>query len=137
MKVHCLLLSLLLFAGCSAAGPTGPPEIRYGEEECSRCRMIVGEPRFAAAARLDQEVRIFDDLGELFETPLQAGEQAWVHDAESGAWIDARAATYVRFSDLKSPMGYGLLAFADQARARVRAASQGGTVLSFQQAAKR
>lgn len=128
-----LILALLLTTGCAASGPVGPPAVHFGEDECSRCRMIVGEARFCAATRLGDEVRIYDDLGELFEQPLRPGELAWVHDHETEAWIEARKASYVLCEKLKTPMGYGVVAFAEPARASVFAARNAGKVLSFEQ----
>ncbi|MEW6277667.1 MAG: nitrous oxide reductase accessory protein NosL [Candidatus Eremiobacterota bacterium] len=126
------LLLLLLLAGCSAA-PAGPPEIRYGEDECSRCRMVVDDPKFAAATRLGEEVRLFDDLGELFESPLREGEEAWVHDADTGRWVEARKALYVHCWGLKSPMAYGILASESLPQAEVLAARHKGKILRFQE----
>lgn len=132
-----MLLVLLLLTGCAGSPPAGPPEVRYGQEECSRCRMIVGEERFCAATRLGEQVRIFDDLGELFEQPLARGEQAWVHDEESLEWIDARTASYVSCPGLKTPMAYGFLACRQPARAALLAARHQGKVLTFQEMVSR
>jgi len=56
-----LLISILL-AGCQK--DQGPPKIRYGEETCDHCRMIISEDRFAAAYRLNSGlVKKFDDIG--------------------------------------------------------------------------
>lgn len=133
-----LILTLILLTGCAASNPAGPPDIRYGEDECSRCRMIIGEVQYSAATRLGQEVRMYDDLGELFEQPLRAGEQAWVHDSASQEWIDARTATYVHCPGLKTPMAYSLLAFREPAAASLAAGRyQGGQVFTFDQMWKR
>ncbi|GMU54068.1 MAG: hypothetical protein AMXMBFR33_32140 [Candidatus Xenobia bacterium] len=130
-----LLLIALFLSGCAAAPANGPPEIRYGQDECSRCRMIVDQPRFAAATRLGEEVRVLDDLGELFEPPgLRPGELAWVHDAESQQWIDARSAYYVRCEGLKTPMGYRFLATGSAPQAELLAARYRGRILRFEQA---
>jgi len=101
--------------GCGgAAEPAGPPEIEWGERECDRCRMILSEPRYAAAAVADGgEVAVFDDLACLAAW-VRAGDavpqRIWVHDHSSGEWIDARSAAYERRPDLVTPMGSGLVA---------------------------
>ncbi len=128
-----LLLALVLLTGCAASRPAGPPEVHYGQDECSRCRMLVEDAKFCAGTRLGEEVRVFDDLGELFEKPLREGELAWVHDYDSQAWIDARTATYIRCPGLKSPMGYGVLACREPAQAAVLAARYKGEVLTFKE----
>lgn len=132
-----LIIALMLLSGCAASRPTGPPEVHYGEDECSRCRMIVGEPRYCAATRLGEETRVFDDLGELFEQPLRPGEEAWVHDDGTAAWIDARTACYVSCPGVRTPMGYGFLACKDAAEAAVLAARYHGKVLTFAEMSSR
>ena len=105
---------LLACAGCGA-DPSRPPSIRYGEEACARCRMIISDDRFAAAlVTSGGETLKFDDIGCLVDH--EAGRQSppgttyWVRDSAGGDWLDARAATYVRSVTVPSPMGYGLKA---------------------------
>ena len=43
-----LLLLAWLLAGCGGAEEVvAPPEIRYGEDVCTMCNMLISEPRFA------------------------------------------------------------------------------------------
>lgn len=130
------LLSLLL-AGCPAGGPPegGPPDVRYAVDPCDRCQMIVSEERFAAAyVTPTREVRRFDDLGCLTaflqERPEDVAE-VWVHDHEAKGWLRGREATYVRAPGVITPMGSGLLAAADAARAGALAERAGGEVLAY------
>jgi len=56
------LLISILPAGCQKG--QGLPKIRYGEETCDHCRMIISEDRFAAAYRLNSGlIKKFDDIG--------------------------------------------------------------------------
>lgn len=122
---------LLLLAGALACGggasPAAPPEIVYGADECAHCRMIVSDPRHAAAARSPRgdEAR-FDDLGCLAEhlraAPDGTAWQAWVHAEGEADWRRAEETWYVHLPDLVTPMGSGLAAFAGEARAREAAA---------------
>jgi copper chaperone NosL len=135
------LLPALLATACGKDEPaTGPPEIAYGESVCSRCGMILSEPRFASALRLPQpggesRVVIFDDIGELFLTLVQPGAptpaEIWVHDAATEKWIDGRRAFYVR-GDIRSPMGLGVEAHADKAVAQRRASEVKGEAMDFE-----
>jgi copper chaperone NosL len=45
-----VLVALIFLAACNS-GPEldEPPEIRYGEDTCSRCLMIINEARYAAS----------------------------------------------------------------------------------------
>jgi copper chaperone NosL len=107
---------VLALGGCGA--DTGrPPSIRYGEDACARCRMIISDDRFAAAlVTRDGETMRFDDVGCLVEHEAgrpssPAAAACWVRDSTGGGWLDARAATYVRSPEGRSPMAYGLTAF--------------------------
>lgn len=124
-----------LALGCGAPSPSsGPPEIRYGLDECTHCRMIIVEPRHAAVARSasGEEAR-FDDLLGVREHLAAADEtwQVWVH-GEDG-WIPAAAAWYAHDPEEITPMGSGLLAFADRSAAARQAAEAGGEVMTWEQ----
>lgn len=139
------LLALLLFlvAGCGGAAiqPDTAPEIRYGEDICERCGMIVSDERFAAGlvvetAPHEYEHRIFDDIGEMFAYATEQADELnvvsyFVHDYNSKAWIDAQEAYFVVSEELHTPMGFGLAASAQLADAEALAQERKGQVLSF------
>lgn len=131
-----LAISLLWFAACSG-GPDfdKPPEIRYGEDLCERCQMIISEPRFAAAyVTADGESHRFDDVGEMLAYRRESGDDVavfWVHDYETEEWLKADAATFVKSDALHTPMGFGIVAFASQAQAETWLAANGGTSMDF------
>jgi copper chaperone NosL len=127
-------------AACGpAADPLAPPDIRYGEDVCAECGMIISEPRYAAGLVAEvggrTEARAFDDIGDLFDHAARHPELSilrwYVHDHDSLAWLDAREATFVRSDTIASPMGHGLAAFADGAAARRLADATGGELLTF------
>ena len=135
---HLLSLVLLIFALSTCQGgdeSLSPPEIRYGEDVCDQCNMIISEPRFAAAyAAEDGNTRRFDDIGEMFLYAHERNEIVhafWVHDYHSEDWIEASGATYVHNPRLMTPMGWGIAAFAGAADARRYGGEQGATVLTF------
>lgn len=105
-------------AGCGRSDDLGPPQIAYGHAECELCRMIISEEPFAAAAVVvaPEGVRkvAFDDIGCLLrflrDEPPATRVIAYVHDYESGRWIDAGAAAFVRSDDLTTPMASHLAA---------------------------
>ncbi len=127
--------------GCGPdTDPLAPPEIRYGEDVCDACQMIISDPRFAAATVVEvdgaSQARRFDDIGDLLEYHREDPDLvvlAWyVHDYDSEAWLDARRAHYVRAEGIRSPMGFGLAAFAEPERAEAFAAEMAGEVLDFE-----
>ncbi|MFO0891223.1 MAG: nitrous oxide reductase accessory protein NosL [Isosphaeraceae bacterium] len=113
--------AILLVAGCGGRDGTGPPSLRYGEETCAHCRMIISDDRFAAAlVDEDRGALKFDDVGCLVlheagrERP---GASYWVRDHAGGGWLDARLATFVNGREVASPMGHDLAAMATPDRA--------------------
>ena len=125
------VLSLTVLAACGG-GPDldEPPEIRYGEDVCDRCLMIINEARYAAAyVTADGEARLFDDIGGMVASIDEAAEDVavfWVHDYDTEEWLKADEAFYVESDDLVTPMGFGIVAFADRSRAEEWAAEQAG-----------
>ena len=110
-----LLLSLLV--GCSAQEPTGPVEVRWDRETCTRCAMAVSDRRSTAQVRgapAGQRTRAytFDDIGcaviWLDGQTWKDDEhtEIWVTDHRSGEWLDARTATFI--PGIRSSMGYDL-----------------------------
>ena len=139
------LLLLLVFAlplfglpGCSGEPGSGPVAVHFDRDICTRCRMVLSDPRFVAEIRWYPEgkrskIAKFDDIGcatlWLAEQPFRDDPRTeiWVADYRTRKWIDARKAHYVVLNG--SPMEYGLGAQADpasgalsfeQAKARIR-----------------
>ena len=119
-----LLLAVLalLQTACSGEHETGPVEVRWDQNNCERCRMMISDPHFAAQIRYFPEakrsmVMKFDDIGcatlWLKDQPWgnDPDTEIWVTDHRSGEWIDARKATYIHKNN--SPMGYDLGAQAE------------------------
>lgn len=127
-----LLIIILLSAACNGTpNLEEPPDIRYGEDVCAECSMIINEPRHAASYVLtDGTVRRFDDIGEMLAYDSKHHEDVhvyWVHDFNTEEWVMAKSAAFVLNSEAKTPMGWGLLAFADEANADAYMADVGGT----------
>jgi len=107
------------FLGGCGADLDRPPTVRYGEEACAHCRMIISDDRFAAAivTRGGESLK-FDDVGCLVQREADQstppGSIYWVRDFDGGGWLDARSASYVRSAKVNSPMGYGLTALSPQ-----------------------
>jgi len=136
-----LVVSLLLSACARGETTPTPPTIRYGEDTCAHCNMIISDPRYAAGYAYEisdgrYESLAFDDIGDLL---ADLGEQtdrhivAWyVHDYESEEWLDATTAYYVISKQIMSPMGHGISAHATQAAAEQMAQAKEGAVFDWQ-----
>ena len=116
--------------------PAGPPEIAWGEQECSHCRMILSDPRFAAAASGPGGVLVFDDVGCLLAARRSgvASGPAWVADRGSGDWLPATEAWFAVDSPEVTPMGSGTLAYAGRSEAEA-AVRDGGRVARWNELA--
>jgi copper chaperone NosL len=137
-----LLLLGALLTGCSnKAEASGPPEISYGRDICIECNMIISEPRFAAAYRLDDgDTKSFDGIGELVKHAQLNNEFnriafAWVHDFNTEDWILAKEAIYVAGPEIVTPMGHGIVAFTTDSDAQQFAADVSGHVMSWDEIA--
>ncbi|MCP4248222.1 MAG: hypothetical protein GY778_14345 [bacterium] len=128
-------VALTLLAGCGGEPSSGPPEIRYGLEECDYCRMVISQEKFAAAI-VDEagSATRFDDVGCLVdyrrERPATANN-VWVHDHAGGGWIAAEPAWFVRDPRGLTPMGSGLTAFALRPDAEAFAGDRGWQVMGW------
>ena len=115
---------------------TGIPEVKLGKQQCARCGMVIADGRFAAAWRdADGKARVFDDPGcmlldQLELTPAE-GTLFWVADYRDETFIDATLAAYVVSDAIRSPMAYGIAAFATRAAADGALSELGGTVADW------
>ena len=130
-----LLAGIWLLVACGSPPDFDqPPEIRYGEDICVRCSMIVNEARYAAAyVTAEGEARLFDDIGGMFDYNAQMNEEVavfWVHDFDTEEWLKADQAYYVE-GDYITPMGYGIVAFSEESRADAWAAENEGMIIAF------
>lgn len=119
----------------SQADLSQPPDIRYGEDICEECNMIISEARFAAAYYTEGgDARRFDDVGGMAIYHAEHQEdvaQFWVHDYLTEAWIIADQAYFVMSDNLQTPMGHGVVAFSDQAQAENLVSEMGGMLMTF------
>jgi len=141
-KTSLILLILLFLLTACAQGTTElkPPEIRYGEDVCVECNMIISDPRFATAYAYEvspgrYQSALFDDVGDmLIYADKNPGHKvvAWyVHDYETKEWTDATAASYLVSGQVETPMASGIVSFASRDRADVMAYSLGTEVMDW------
>ena len=130
-----LLLIGLLAVSCNS-GPDldEPPDILYGEDTCDRCLMIINEARYAAAyVTADDQARRFDDIGGMLAYNQEMSEEVavfWVHDFDTEAWLKAEEAYFVKSKQI-TPMGFGIVAFDGQDRAKAWTVEKDGMVMTF------
>ena len=135
------LCLVMLLSGCAqGAKEATPPEIRYGEDVCDQCGMIISDIRFAAGYAYEVAPGRYtsiavDDIGDmLFHSAAHPDQTivAWyVHDFETEAWLDATHAHYVVSQNLHTPMGQGTAAHGTLAAAEAMAAELHGEVFDW------
>lgn len=103
--------------GCTGDPGTGPVDVKWDRTTCERCRMVLSDRQHSAQVRVPPQngrtpVLAFDDFGcaivWLEDKPWRDDPRTeiWVNDWRTGAWIDARKATYI--PGQRTPMEYGL-----------------------------
>lgn len=108
---------ILLLVSCAEEQNTGPGEVRWDREICTRCAMSVSNSNFAAQVRggePEKKTKLykFDDLGcaviwlDQQKWKDDPRTELWINDSETGKWVDAKKAWYVKVSN--TPMDYGL-----------------------------
>lgn len=130
-----MFLTTVLAVAVSGCGTDGPPVVRFGQEACSHCRMIVSDDRFAATARTPAGDSLkYDDVCCLVDHAASDPERMtrrWVRGYQSGRWHEADTMHFVYGPTLQTPMGSGLAAVETQAEADTLATAWGGRVLRF------
>jgi copper chaperone NosL len=115
-------LTVALLAGCTR----GPEEFHFGEDLGAYCRMPIVDGRFAAQI-VTQTGRVYKfDSIECMASYLafQVTDETDVHSvwvsnaAKPGELLPATDAVFVRHPSIRSPMGGGWAAYADDAAAR-------------------
>lgn len=134
------LVSLALSACRQGERTPTPPAIRYGEDLCAECNMIISEARYAAGYAYEispgrYASLAFDDIGDLLTHRSKHPEHkvvAWyVHDYATESWLDATTAYYVVSEQSHSPMGHGITAHATRAAAEQFGQERAGMLVDW------
>ncbi|MDE2586134.1 MAG: protein NosL [Betaproteobacteria bacterium] len=106
-------------SACGGQSTSGPVEVKWDRDGCTRCGMAISEKVFAAEVRDPQSKKIykFDDFGcavawsEHQPWSSDPRMEFWVADSRDGRWLDARKAQFV--AGKRTPMAYGFGAVAE------------------------
>lgn len=133
-----LLLALLIMSCKSGGNLDQPPTIRYGEDPCDECFMLINEARFAAAfVTNDGQTKRFDDIGCLLINHKKHQEDVayfWVTDFNTQKWLKATNAFFVKNDSIQTPMGFGIIAIESEKSVKDILPSQNqGRLLKFPQ----
>lgn len=142
-RLAMLSIASALLVGCGEERVDGPPEVRFGQAECVHCGMIVSDARTAAAivAEIDGKRRdlAFDDIGDMAAYEAEREDLRvvgrYVGDYATAQWVAVEEATLLRSDGLHTPMGSGVIGFADRAAAERKQAEVGGELLTYKELA--
>ena len=138
-SVFLLALVFCMLAGCNRAPSSGPPQVRFGKDECAECKMGVVDDRAACAIRTlgpdEPTVLVFDDIGCMLDyerlNPDVRIVERYVTDFKTRRLIPAESAAYLFGAAVQTPMGSATVAFSDAAGAGEEKKSVGGELVSF------
>ncbi|MGQ9864581.1 MAG: nitrous oxide reductase accessory protein NosL [Bacteroidia bacterium] len=136
MKVY--WIGLIFLGACSQK----PVPIRYNQDECYYCKMLISDRRFGAEVITQKgKVYKFDDLGCMVkfmkEEPSQAEKAAlFVVDYTTGDLIEALSAFYLHTPQVPSPMNDNILSFADRDSQSAYHRRYAGTLLTWEEVRK-
>ena len=130
------MFSLLLFVCCETS--KFKPVAIAPEDMCAYCKMAISEKRYAAEF-IDSEGQAskFDDIGCMVNFIKSKKNTTkivayFVMDFDERRWIKATDASYIRSSELNTPMNGGIIAFKDQAKAKEAADRYHGKLIRFE-----
>lgn len=132
-----LLLTILLGCGSSEIKPVDI----LTEDMCTHCKMAISEKEFAAElVTQDGEARKFDDIGCMLDYLRENRDTKvaayFFTDYATKQWVKGSEASFVKSAEITAPMGGGMIAFHDQAKADAAVAKYKGKKLNFEELTK-
>ena len=134
------LVALLVLGGCAKRVVEGPPAVKYGQDECALCGMILNEDRFASALLIEEDgarsYLLFDDIGDQIQYEAKHHPSVvsrFAHDFNSRQWIIAEDAVFVVSETLHTPMGSGIVAFREISDATSKATEANGRLKQWKE----
>lgn len=134
MLAGTLLLAVFLLSACGSHAHE-PVAVDEHTDRCAICNMMVADNRHATQIiTKDGQPLLFDDIGCMMEWIAKNGRDtigiSFVRDYDSLAWLKMEEAYYVYDPSIRTPMAYGVVSFAEEARAEAFVQELGtGTVL--------
>jgi copper chaperone NosL len=132
--IAAIVAAVVLWPG---APSTGPEPIAWGRDTCARCRMHLSRPGYAGELRDRAGVlHKYDDIGCLVGAIVAAHAEvpeAWVEDHGGSGLVPLLSAHLVRGDAVQTPMGHGVVAFADAAAARAFAAAHEARAIALEE----
>ena len=125
----------LLAAGCQEKR-YAPVDVE-ASDGCALCRMAISQKQFAAQiVDEDETAHKFDDIGCMIQFLKEKKGSVkpaaqYVVGYDSRQWLPIEKAHLVRSAKITTPMGGGIIAFSDSARAVAAAKEREGQPIGF------
>ena len=132
--IRIAIFLFLLIISCQPEN--SPVSINKGTDMCEYCRMMIDDFHYSAEIVTKGKVHKFDDIGCMLAY-AQSNDLSldkahfWVMDFDSATWIKGDEAYYVLSPGIHTPMGYGIIAFKDQIKAKETEDKSKGEVKEF------
>ena len=143
MRTFTLLLamcSMSMLCACEKQSADQPPSVQLGDSVCAQCNMIISDARWATATIVEgqrgPDPKLFDDFNCQVNYEVEHPEETiitrWSHDYISADWLRTEDATFLMSSELRTPMGSRVAAFAITSEAEAAHADLTGDLMDFQ-----
>jgi hypothetical protein len=140
MRIRSVLAPVILLVLCFSAALFAGEQLRLGS--CAQCKTVVTEEnrKFAVIVPKGIEYSVFDDIGcavigrsnECASRQTLYDNNAVTYDHLTGEEVPVDQAFFIYRTDVKTPRGYGIVAFKDKAKAEEFAAAHGkGKVIKW------
>lgn len=131
MKKFFPLALIVLYVSCIRNEPVLP---EIGREKCAHCSMSIVDLRFHSQLLTEKGRRYYFDSIECLRAYEKTNSfpvrSSWVADFEHPKkMIVASEAVYVRSSEIRSPMGQGMLSFSSRERAEIFLKNRAGEII--------
>ena len=136
-SIGVVLWMILLTGSCGS----GPEPIRYGQDNCTHCKMTLTDKRFGSEIITAKgKVFKFDDLNCLVAyldggdfPEADVAQIVAIDFAKTGAFVDVQKAFFLQNEAIKSPMRADIAAFSDPTDlAKVKAEVSGGQEMNWE-----
>lgn len=130
------LATTVLLTGCGDKGYEAT-KINPATDVCEICNMSIADEKYAGQIALKNgDYEMFDDLGCLMQyySTMDKDDlgEAFIKDDAGKEWLDVSKSSFVFNKEIATPMGYGVIAFKDEASAKAFVEKEGtGKVMNF------
>ena len=130
------LLILFILPVITACTGSEPVPFKLGKDGCDHCKMTIMSNKHGLELITDKgKIYKFDDLScgiTYSKLHTTSGDKLYAVDYNTGAFLEANTAFYVKSDKNKTPMNSMILAFKSKTEAEKLQKSKGGVMLTWE-----